>query len=268
MAVLVSGNMESQLGYQLGDSITYRSRDGFNAQGVICGFVDYWPTYNPITTVLNEDGSTSELSNYLIVAHFGYLMSQWDAVPYQVWMRAKNGDTDFIYDFAAASGVRLTSFADRSAQLVALKNDPIFQGTNGILTLCFAVALLLCAVGFLIYWILSIRSRTLLLGILRAMGMTLREIVVMLLNEQVFISFVSIALGVGAGILASRLYVPLVQIAYAAADTVIPLEIVSESSDMARLLTVAAVMVAVCLGVLGALVKRMSISQALKLGED
>ena len=268
MAVLVSSNMETQLGYRLGDSITYRSRDGFNAQGVICGFVDYWPTYNPITTVLNEDGSTAELSNYLIVAHFSYLMSQWDAVPYQVWMRSKDGDTGFIYDFAAQSGVRLTAFADRTARLVELKNDPIFQGTNGILTLCFAVALTLCAVGFLIYWILSIRDRTLLLGIFRAMGMTLREIIVMLLNEQIFISFVSIALGIGAGILSSRLFVPLVQIAYAAADTVIPLEIIAESSDMARLLIVVAVMAALCLGVLGVLVKRMSISQALKLGED
>ena len=195
-------------------------------------------------------------------------MSQWDAVPYQVWMRAKDGDTDFIYDFAAQSGVRLTAFADRTAQLVELKNDPIFQGTNGILTLCFAVALTLCAVGFLIYWILSIRDRTLLLGIFRAMGMTLREIIVMLLNEQIFISFVSIALGIGAGILASRLFVPLVQIAYAAADTVIPLEIIAEGSDMARLLIVVAVMVALCLGVLGVLVKRIRISQALKLGED
>ena len=268
MAVLVSSNMQSQLGYSLGDSITYRSRDGFNAQGVICGFVDYWPTYNPITTLLNEDGSATELSNYLVVAHFSYLMSQWDAVPYQIWMRSRDGDTGFIYDFARESGVRLTYFADKTAQLVELKNDPIFQGTNGILTLCFAVALALCAVGFLIYWILSIRSRTLLLGIFRAMGMTLREIIGMLLNEQVFISLVSIALGVGAGILASRLYVPLVQIAYAAADTVIPLEIIAEPGDMVRLLLVVAVMVALCIAVLGVLVKRIRISQALKLGED
>ena len=266
-AVLVSSNMKTQLGYSLGDTVNYRSRDGFVAQGVICGFVDYWPSYNPRTVVLNEDGTTTEMSNYLVVAHFSYLMSQWGAVPYQVWMRAAD-DTGFIYDFAAESGTRFTYFTDTSAQLVALKNDPIFQGTNGILTLCFVVALTLCTVGFLIYWILSIRSRTLLLGIFRAMGMTMREIIGMLINEQIFISFVSIALGVGAGILTSRLYIPLVQIAYASADTVIPLEIVAEGSDMARLLIVVAVMVALCMAVLGVLISRIRISQALKLGED
>ena len=266
-AVLVSSNMKTRLGYSLGDTINYRSRDGFVAQGVICGFVDYWPSYNPRTVVLNEDGTTKEMSNYLVVAHFSYLMSQWGSVPYQVWMRAAD-DTDFIYDFAANSDVRFTYFTDTSAQLVDLKNDPIFQGTNGILTLCFVVALTLCTVGFLIYWILSIRSRTLLLGIFRAMGMTMREIIGMLVNEQIFISFVSIALGVGAGILTSRLYIPLVQIAYASADTVIPLEIVAEGSDMARLLIVVAVMVALCMAVLGVLISRIRISQALKLGED
>ena len=130
------------------------------------------------------------------------------------------------------------------------------------------VALTLCAVGFLIYWILSIRSRTLLLGIFRAMGMTMKEIITMLINEQVFISLTSIALGVGAGILTSRLYIPLVQIAYASADTVIPLEIVAEGADMARLLIVVAVMVALCMAVLGVLISRIRISQALKLGED
>lgn len=266
-AVLVSSNMQTQLGYALGDTISYRSRDGFVTQGVICGFVDYWPSYNPRTTVLHEDGTATEMSNYLVVAHFGYLMSQWGAVPYQVWMKARDG-TDFIYDFAENSGTRFTRFTDTAAQLVALKNDPIFQGTNGILTLCFVVALTLCAVGFLIYWILSIRGRTLLLGIFRAMGMTMGEIIGMLINEQIFISLVSIALGVGAGILTSRLYIPLVQIAYASADTVIPLEIVAQTSDMVKLLAVVAAMVLLCMAVLGVIISRIRISQALKLGED
>lgn len=266
VAVLVSSNMETQLGYQLGDMISYRSKDGNACRGVIYGFVDYWPGYSPVTTVVSKDGISSEVNNYLVVAHLGYLQNDWGVTPYQVWMKAE--DTDFIYDFALEQGVSFTHFSDARAQLVELKNDPIFQGTNGILTLCFVVVLLLCAVGFLIYWILSIRSRTLLFGIFRAMGMRMGEILKMLLNEQIFISGISIALGVGVGVLASRLYVPLVQIAYASTDTVIPLEIVSQSSDLARLLLVVAAMVILCMVILGVLISRIRISQALKLGED
>ena len=265
-AVLVSANMQ-ELGYELGDSINYRSKDGDRCYGVIYGFVEYWPGYNPVTNVVSSDGTVVEMKHYLVVGHLRYMQNAWGITPYQVWMKAKT-DTDFIYDFAAESGARLTTFRDNRAELIELKNDPIFQGTNGILTLCFVVVLLLCAVGFLIYWILSIRSRTLLMGIFRAMGMTLGEIIAMLANEQVFISGVSIALGVGIGLVASKLYVPLVQLAYASTDTVLPLKIVSESSDMTRLLCMVAAMVILCMVILGVLVKKIKISQALKLGED
>ncbi len=267
MSVLVSANMKEQLGYNIGDSITYRDKDGHSLQGVICGFVDYWPGYSPKTTVVAKDGTVSENNNYLVVAHFSYMRNAWGVTPYQIWMKAK-GNTDFIYEFAAESGTGFTQFQDLKMLMVDMKNDPIFQGTNGILTLCFVVALLLCAVGFLIYWILSIRSRTLLLGIFRAMGMTMGEIIHMLFNEQFFISVVSIALGIGAGILTSELYVPLVQIAYASVDTVIPLEIVSHPADMIRLLAVVAFMMLACMAILGTLISKIHISQALKLGED
>ena len=103
---------------------------------------------------------------------------------------------------------------------------------------------------------------------LKKLSCRVPEDISMLINEQIFISLVSIALGVGAGILTSRLYIPLVQIAYASADTVIPLEIVAKGSDMAKLLIVVAVMVILCMAVLGVLISRIRISQALKLGED
>ncbi len=267
LAALVSANMRDNLGLALGDTISYRDRDGNSARGVIYGFVDYWPTYSPKTVTKGGDGVYRETDNYLVVVNFGYYQSQCGLTPYQIWMKARDG-TAFIYDFAAKTGTAFTYFRDKSAELIELKNDPIFQGTNGILTLGFAIVLILCSVGFLIYWILSIKSRTLLLGIFRAMGMRMREIIAMLINEQLFISGLSIALGIGVGLLASRLYIPLVQIAYSSVDTVIPLEIASRPSDMARLLTVVAVMVVLCIVILGALISKIKISQALKLGED
>ena len=265
-AVLLSSNMQ-RFGYAIGDSISYRDHDGNRASGIIYGFVDYWPGFNPSTTVVADDGTVSEIAHYLVVSQLKYMQSAWGVTPYQIWMKAKES-TDFIYDFAEQSGTSFVSFRDMRSELIELKNNPIFQGTNGILTLCFVVVLLLCAVGFLIYWILSIQSRTLLMGIFRAMGMTMKEILLMLTNEQVFISGVSIAAGVGVGLLASRLYVPLVQLAYASTDTVLPLEIISQPGDMIRLLGIVALMVAVCMVIIGELIRRIRISQALKLGED
>ena len=130
------------------------------------------------------------------------------------------------------------------------------------------MALLLCTVGFLLYWVLSIRQRALQMGIFRAMGMSMREIVTMLVNEQIFVSLLSVAAGAGIGAAAAALFVPLIQIAYAAEQQMVPLRLVLEAGDCARLFGVVGAVMGICLCVLGALVARLKIARALKLGED
>jgi putative ABC transport system permease protein len=137
-----------------------------------------------------------------------------------------------------------------------------------MLTTNFIVILLLCTAGFLIYWILSIQSRTLQFGIFRAMGMSMREIITMLISEQVLISGTAVGLGFTAGILTSKIFVPLVQETYMPTQQHIPMEAVSLMSDMVRLIVVIGLMILVCLGIIAWIVSKIRISQALKLGED
>ncbi len=267
-AVLVSENFREKYGYQLGDSLSYRDSNGNSARGVIYGFVDYWPTYSATTTVRESDGTERETDNLLIVANLPYLQAQWGVTPYQVWLRMKDGDTAPAYELIERQKISLTEFHDQTADLISMKNDPAIQGTNGILTVGFVVALVLCAVGFLIYWILAIQNRALQFGIFRAMGMSMGEIILMLFNEQLYVSGMSIAVGVGAGLLGSRLYVPLVQLAYVKAATPLPLEVSLGGSDVIRLLIAVLVVVALCMCILGTIIRKLKIAQALKLGED
>ena len=266
-AVLVSRSVQTEYGCELGDSITYRCKDGDYVRGVIYGFVDYFPGYRPVLYEKGSDGLYKERQNHLIVAHLSTLQSAWGVRPYQVWIKNKD-DSGYFYTFAEEKSLNLTSFTDADALLVEKKNDPVLQGTNGILTVGFIVVLLLCSVGFLIYWILSIQSRALQFGIFRAMGMSMREVITMLINEQLFISGLSIAAGAVVGSLAAKLYMPLIQIAYAASDNALPLELISHSSDNVRLFAVIGAVMLVCMVILGGLISRMKIAQALKLGED
>ena len=265
--VLVSRNAQTDFGMKLGDVVSYKMSSGESIRGTICGFVDYFPSYAPVTYAKGTDGLYRETPNYLVVANLSQVQAECGVTPYEVWIKT-NGSTDFIYDFAEENGLTFTLFRDASAELVEMKNDPVLQGTNGILTVGFIVVLLLCAVGFLIYWVLSIQSRTLQFGIFRAMGLSMREILTMLLNEHLFISGLSIVTGAAVGKLTAKLYMPLIQLAYAASDNALPLQVVSRSGDMARIAIVVGVMLAVCLTVLGVLISRMKIAQALKLGED
>lgn len=266
-AILASSNFHEIYGYEIGDILTYTNERGDSLRGIIYGFVDYWPSYAPVLRVQGSDGVYKETDQFLIVAHLAQLQSTMGVTPYQVWIDAEDS-TQFIYDYAAQTETSYEIFKDSAAQLIEVKNDPVFQGINGILTIGFICVLLLCSMGFLIYWILSIQSRTLQFGIFRAMGMTMREVFTMLVNEQVFITGVSIGAGILVGVITSKLFVPLIQIAYTSADQIIPLEIISETSDYVRLFTVIGVVILICMGVLGGLISKIKIAQALKLGED
>lgn len=268
-AVLVSENFETDYGFRLGDTISYRTNGGDTIRGVIYGFVPYFPTYNAVENVRGSDGVFRETDSYLIVAHLSTIQAAWGITPYEVWINVKDGrSSQFIYDYLTGTGKAVRTFRDTQAELINQKNDPVLQGTNGILTVGFIVVLVLCTVGFLIYWILSIRQRALQMGIFRAMGMTMREIIVMLINEQVWISGLSILSGVGIGWAASELFVPIIQIAYANSDQMVPLRVVMSAQDNAQLLIIVGIVMAICLCILGGIVSRMKIVKALKLGED
>lgn len=263
--ILVSESFRKNEGYQLGDTLYY-SVDGTQTWGIICGIVDYWPGFEPIRTETYNDRKY-ESENYLIIAHRAQLQSIFGVLPYKVYLKT-DGSTEPIFDYLMKNGIELTEYTDATQIIVDHKNDSILQGTNGMLTVGFIVVLLICFIGFMIFWILSIGSRTLQFGVFRAMGMTMKEIMTMLINEQIFITGFSVVAGVLVGLTASKLFVPLIQIAYANVDNLLPLKLVNKASDTYRILTVVSVMIIACISILRNLVYRTKIAQALKLGED
>lgn len=258
--VIVSSDFK-KAGYKLGDSLGFEVF-GFSFQGTIYGFVDYWPGYNPVTAMGKQRNP-----NHLVVANFEQIHAAAGLKPYEIWMKME-GSSQPIYDFTKENRKVYASFNDTQARLIALKNNPIVQTTNGVLTSNFIIVLLLCSVGFLIYWILSIRSRELQFGIYRAMGMSVREVLAMLVCEQILISGSSILIGVLAGSLATKLFLPLIQVAYSGSKQVLPIRMVSEVGDSIRLFAIIGLMIVVCMAVLAWLISKIHIAQALKLGED
>lgn len=267
-AVLVSENFMIQQGYKLGDAITFENVDGKVAVGHIYGFFNYWPGYESVKYELAEDGSVQTIEQYLIVANLSYLQERWDAFPYQVWMDVSDGGEGVYEWIATQSNLQLVSLEDMEQEEDAIVRDTMFQGTNGILSMSFIVILILCCVGYLIYWIMSIRSRELLFGVLRAMGMRKKEITWMLIIEQICSGLFAIVAGGGIGFLASNMFVPMIQQAYAASEQVLPLQLITRTADMVQLFAVIGVMICICLVVLGRIISKMNISSALKLGED
>lgn len=267
--ILVSADFRDVLGYKAGDTVTYCNFQGKQVRGKILDFVSYWPGYAPSSMELNPDGSVGHISSLLVIAPIGTLSSRWGTIPYEVWISAvQDADTDEFYQWIKNEKVRPVRFVDRSADLEAVITDPLLQGTNGILTMGFLVILLLCGVGYLIYWILSIRSREMIFGILRAGGMHRGEIFHILINEQIFCGGFSVAAGILIGRLSCDMFVPILQTAYVASNQILPLQLITRQQDLIRIYGVTGGVLALCLCILFALVQKLNVAKALKLGEE
>ncbi len=266
-AVIVSKNFMTQYGYEVGDVISYSFSTTENLRGIIYGFVDYWPGYAPFSYKKGTDGLFREQENFLIVANLSQVQDVIGVRPYDIWIKNENGP-DYIYDYSEREGKTFAAFADVENEIVNAKNNPMTKSLNGVLTVGFIVVLVLCFIGFLMYWILSIRQRTLQFGIYRAMGMSMREIFTMLIHEQLCISVVSIVIGGAIGFAAAVLYMPLIQLAYASSDNALPLRNALNPEATGQLFALVGVMLLICMTVLIVIIRRMKIAQALKLGED
>ena len=87
----------------------------------------------------------------------------------------------------------------------------------------------------MIYWVMSIKERELIIGVLRASGFHKKEVVQMLLIEQLFAGVLSVLAGVAIGWISSSLFVPIIQLSFASSTQILPLRLIIERMDLFRL---------------------------------
>ena len=262
-AVLVSSAYKRDFKVKEGDTITisYGTRKNLNC--IIYAFVDYWPSLNPNRKVGNN------IAPYFVVANLNYVQNIRSLEPYQIWIK-KNPEVSnkAIYNAMADKKIELKMCQDMNEQLVKKKNDPFLEGTNGSLSFGFLITIIICIIGFLTYWLMSIKKRVLQFGIFRAMGLTLKNIIQMIACEQLMVTGSSVLGGILIGGLASKIFVPMLQVVYSSEEQVPPFKVIAYLSDYTRLFVIFTLMLIICFVVLSRFVKKINIGQALKLGED
>lgn len=267
--VLVSRYAQEAWGMKVGDKLTLTDGNGNSFAATVLDFVDYWPGYTPTYLKTMSDGSIEKENRLLVIANFSRLQQQNPTLRYEVWVSLEEeGDTEGLYQWISTYRVHLRKLSVRAEELRKTLEDPLLQGTNGVLSMGFMVTMLLCATGYLIYWILSIRSREMLFGVLRASGMHKRELFHMLINEQILCGALPIAAAFGIGTLASKLFVPILQMAFAGTNQVLPIRMITQLGDILRLYGVVGAVMLLCLTLLLIMVFRMNVAKALKLGEE
>jgi len=120
------------------------------------------------------------------------------------------------------------------------------------------------AIGFILYSYASLRRRFIQLGILQAIGLSVRQLIGYLASEQLLLMSFAILGGALVGLGASHIFVPFLQ---AEVQPVPPFQIFSGLYEAAWLsLIFAGVLLLTMIGTI-AYLTRLKVFQAIKLGE-
>lgn len=267
--MLLSSSMKER-GLKVGDEIQVAWKDQpYAMDGIVAGFVDYWPSFNPVKSDKQDTETDPDKAPALVIANYSLIQAQMRLEPYEIWL-SLDGDITHaeVYQDIQDKKLPVAEVEDAGQQIIQIKNDPMLQGINGSLTLSFVITLAISFIGFLIFWILNLKERTLQFGVLRAMGLSRRSLLLMLGCEQLMITGGAVAAGILIGLLVNKLTIPLLQYLYAPSEQVPPFSIYMDPSDYVKIFVVIALMILFGVLILGRMISKIKIDQALKLGED
>jgi putative ABC transport system permease protein len=144
---------------------------------------------------------------------------------------------------------------------------PERQGLFGLLSVGFTALALLTVLGFLLYALFSFRRRFIELGMLRAIGLSAWQMMIFLSAELAFLLTVGLAAGTGLGVWISNLFIPFLQIGEKQIAHIPPYLVQVDWSRVFQIYILFGLLFLVALTALAALLLRMKIFQAVKMGE-
>jgi putative ABC transport system permease protein len=189
--------------------------------------------------------------------------------PYDVWLttdRAVPGEQ--IAVGVRQLGVTVVAAEDARQSIDAEQAKPERQGVFGLLSVGFLAAAALTVLGFLVYAVVSFRRRFIELGMLRAVGLSVQQMALFLTGEQAIVIVTGAGLGTVLGVLASQLFIPFLQVGAGKTATVPPFVVQIAWNQLWTIYAVFGAMFLVAVGVLSALLIRMKVFEAIKLGES
>ena len=265
--VLMPRNAMSQYAVNVGDTIrvtvgTYGQLTDIDMK--IVGGFDLFPSWYP-----DEKGP-------LFVGNLDYIFERAGGqFPYEVWLSTESctetgcATVDYpqILRGVQTQGMKIIMSDASVPEIVKEQRRPERQGLFGLLSVGFVAAALLTVLGFFLYALFSFRQRTIELGILRAMGLSPLQMTSLLAWELAFLILTGLAAGTLLGGWISQQFIPFLQVGSGPAARVPPFLVEIAWPAIFRIYALFGLLFIIALGALAALLMRMKIFQAIKLGE-
>lgn len=262
-AVLIPRSVAAEKGLRIGDQIDTTvmvSEEPINKSFTVTGIFDYFPTVYPSVTPT-------------LIVNFGGIFDNPDAVVgYDLWIKLnEDADTDLVIKqvtkIVGGNRAVVEVLGDAKRELKKQTDEPERMGLFGILNVGFLMTGLMPGIGFILYSYASLRRRFIQLGILQAIGISVKQLIGYLVSEQVILMGIAIFGGLGIGLVASHLFVPFLQVNSTSGLPIPPFEVrIGWTESIVISLVFFLVLVATMIGTISSLV-RMKVFQAVKMGE-
>ncbi|MEJ6951060.1 FtsX-like permease family protein [Natronospora cellulosivora (SeqCode)] len=254
-AALVDRDFYEEEQLSIGDWIRF-NLGGQDIEIFIAGVIDLWPTVYP-----NQFP--------LIVANLNHVQQQYIIEPYQVWLRLEDGaEIQTIVDHLLEENIYVSSVSDTRRKIIENRRDPQRMGLFGILSIGFVVAVLITVLGFFLYNFLSLKNRLLQFGVMRAIGLSLKQLIIMLSLEQFLTVGIGFALGTIFGVIVSRTFLPFLQLSQNLEGVVPGFKIIVDRSDVFNILIIIGGTLIIGLIFLAMILVKLKLHDAIKLGEE
>ena len=258
--ILVPTSFAAEHALSVGDTFRIRVRglDRVEMDVTLVGTFNMFPTWYP------EDGP-------FFVGNLDYFFEHTgERLHYDVWLATDPGvDYERIADDVQALGFDVLDWKAPLPKIQAEQQRPERQGLFGVLSVGFMAAAVLTILGFLLYAFFSFRRRFIELGVLRAIGLSAWQMTVFLAWELAFLLLVGAAAGTGLGAWVSKLFIPYLQSGSGGSveSQFPPFVVAIDWLSIFRVYALFGLLFVAALAGLAALLMRIKIFQAVKLGE-
>ena len=196
VAVLASERFLKESGHVVGDEFDVTVGGG-RLPVHVAGQVDYFPTLDTVGEpwIVADLGSIALVSN--IEATYGEIV-----MPNEAWLVTEEALSDRE---ALGERLRIEPFAsttvyDRDDLLSTTQVDPLLDaGWRALLNVAFVTVLILSCIGFLVHTYVSFREREGQFALLRAVGLSMNQLSLLIWIEQALVVAAGLALGTWMG---------------------------------------------------------------------
>lgn len=150
----------------------------------------------------------------------------------------------------------------------ALKANPLALGLRGVTFFGSVLAILLSLVGFATHFYMSVRQRETLYGVMRAMGLSSRQLYTSLVLEQAVLVLVGLTLGTGLGVMLNQITLPRLVVSLGDEPPVPPFVSRVDWLAVGGLYLLLAAAFSIILGIVTALLWRARVHRILRIGQE